>query len=76
MPRIIPTNWETQVKIFKKFGAEFIREKGDHMIFRYQGALRPVVIPRYKEIPVTIIMNNMKVVSMSREEYFELLRES
>ncbi len=58
MPRITPTNWRTQVKIIEKFGCQFAREKGDHLIFHYPNARRPVVIPRYKEIPLTVIKNN------------------
>ena len=48
MPRITPTNWQTQVRIF-------VRQKGDHLIYRHPNAQRPVVIPRYKEITVTVI---------------------
>jgi len=29
MPRITPIDWQTQVKIFEKFGCQFVREKGD-----------------------------------------------
>jgi hypothetical protein len=36
------------------------RQKGDHLIFHYKNAKRAVVIPKYDEIPVTIIRNNMK----------------
>jgi predicted RNA binding protein YcfA (HicA-like mRNA interferase family) len=69
-----PTDWQTQVKIFEKYGCVFIRQKGDHLIFHHERATRAVVIPKYNEIPVTIIRNNMKTVGMAREEYFALLR--
>ena len=72
--RISPTNWQTQVKIFEKYGCVFIRQKGDHLIFHHENAKRAVVIPKYDEIPVTIIRNNMKTVGMTIEEYFSLLR--
>ncbi len=75
MPRITPTDWQTQVRIFERFGCQFVRQKGDHMIFHYRGARRPIVIPRYKEIPVTVIQNNMRTVGMTREQYFELLEQ-
>ncbi|MBC8461360.1 MAG: type II toxin-antitoxin system HicA family toxin [Deltaproteobacteria bacterium] len=75
MLRITPTNWQTQVKIFEKFGCQFVRAKGDHLIFRYPNARRPVVIPRYREIPLTVIKNNMRTVGMTRQQYFELLAE-
>jgi len=34
-----------------------------------------VVIPKYKEIPVFIIKNNMKVVGLSVEEYLSILEK-
>ena len=75
MPKLAPTNWRAQVKIFEKFGCQFIRQKGSHLIYHHPDAKRAVVIPRYDEIPVTIIKNNMRTVNMRREEYFRLLTE-
>jgi len=73
MQKIKPTDWRTQVKIFEKYGCTFIRQKGDHLIFHHRDAKRAVVIPKYDEIPVTVIRNNMKTVGMTREEYFSIL---
>ena len=53
--KIKPTNWQIQVKIFEKYGCVFVRQKGDHLIFHHENAKRAVVIPKYDEIPVTII---------------------
>ncbi len=44
------------------------------MVYHYPGAIRPVVIPKYKEVPVFVIKNNMRIVGMTREKYLELLR--
>ena len=71
--KIKPTNWQTQVKIFEKCGCVFVRQKGDHIIFHHEDAKRAVVIPKYDEIPVTIIRNNMKTVAMTRDEYLYIL---
>ena len=73
MPKLSPTNWQTQVKIFEGFGCVYIRQKGDHLIYHQPNARRAVVIPRYHEVSVTIIRNNMRTVGMSRDEYFRLL---
>ena len=75
MPKLSPTDWRTQVKIFEKFGCRYVRQKGAHLIYHHPDAKRPIVIPRYDDIPVTIIRNNMRTVSMSREQYFRLLAE-
>ena len=75
MPRLSPTDWRTQVKIFEKFGCHYVRQKGAHLIYHHPDAKRAVVIPRYDEVPVTVITNNMRTVNMSRAEYFQLLAE-
>jgi predicted RNA binding protein YcfA (HicA-like mRNA interferase family) len=75
MPRIFPTDWRTQVKIFELYGCKYKRKEGSHHILTYTGAKRAVVIPEYNEIDVEIIKNNMRTVNMSREEYFEILKK-
>jgi len=52
---IRPTGYQVQIKIFEKAGCEFVRTKGEHLIYHYPGAIRPVIIPKYKEVPVFII---------------------
>jgi predicted RNA binding protein YcfA (HicA-like mRNA interferase family) len=70
-----PTDWQTQVKIFEKYGCTFRRQKGDHLIYRYPKAKRAAVIPKYKEVSIAIIKSNMKTVGMTENEYLKLLRE-
>jgi predicted RNA binding protein YcfA (HicA-like mRNA interferase family) len=72
--RIAATSYEIQVKIFEKAGCMYLRTKGDHLIYHYPGAIRPVVIPKYKEVPVFVIQNNMRIIGMTREKYFGLLQ--
>jgi predicted RNA binding protein YcfA (HicA-like mRNA interferase family) len=71
--KIRPTHYEVQVKVFEMAGCVYSRTKGDHLIYHYTGAVRPVIIPKYKEVPAFVIKNNMRVIGMSREKYFELL---
>ena len=72
--KIKPTNWQIQVKIFEKYDCFSVRQRGDHLIFHHKNAKRAIVIPKYDEIPVTLIQNNMKTVGMTREEYFSILK--
>lgn len=64
MPRLSPTSWQTQV-----------RQRGSHLVYDHPQAKRPVVIPRYEEVPTTVIRANMRTVGMTREEYFKLLQD-
>jgi len=71
--KIKPTNYQVQVKIFEMAGCLYVRTKGDHLIYQYPGEVRPVIIPKYKEVPTFVIKNNMRVIEMSRETYLKLL---
>lgn len=75
MPKLSPTDWQTQVRIFEKYGGVFVRQHGSHLIYDHPKARRPIVIPKYDEVPVTVIRANMRTVGMTRHEYFELLRD-
>jgi len=59
--------------VLQQEGFVLARERGDHMIFTKQGILRPVVVPRYAQLPVFIIKNVLRTAGVSRERYFELL---
>ena len=73
--KIRPTHYQIQAKIFEKAGCIYVRTTGDHRIYHYPGAIRPVIIPKFKEVPIFVIKNNMRVIGMNREKYLELLLE-
>lgn len=75
MPPIKPIHYRDLAKIFEKADWIYIRTKGDHMIFTKKAFLRPVVIPKYKSIPVFIIKNNLRTAKISNSDYFKLLKK-
>ena len=74
--KIKPTHYQVQIKIFEMAGCVYVRTNGDHLIYRYPGAVRPVIIPKYKEVPIFVIKNNMRVIEMSREKYLKFLERA
>mgnify|MGYP001574021332 CR=1 FL=1 len=73
MPKISPIHYRKLAKIFEKEGFIYLRTEGDHMIYTKKGIVRPVVIPKYREIPEFIVLNNLKTAGITRKEYFQLL---
>jgi predicted RNA binding protein YcfA (HicA-like mRNA interferase family) len=73
--RITPIHWKELEKVFLSAGFRFMKQEGSHRSYTKSGVLRPVVIPAYSEVPVSIIRNNLKTAGISREEYFELLKK-
>ena len=73
MPRITPIHYRKLAKVFEKKGFIYTRTKGDHLVYKKDGILRPVIIPMYKEIPEFIILKNLKTAGISRKEYLLML---
>ena len=73
MPKLSSVSYKRLAKVFEAAGYTCTRIEGDHLIFTRVGAIRPVVIPRYAEVPVFIIKNNLRAAGLSREEYLDLL---
>ncbi len=73
MARITPVHWRLLEKVFLAAGFQFARQQGSHRAYTKPGILRPIVIPTYDEVPVSIIRNNLKTAGIPRDEYFRLL---
>ncbi len=75
MPRIAPVHWKTLEKLALHVGCRYLRTVGDHAFYGRKDLKRPVVFPKWREVPVFIIKNNLKTLGLSRESYFSLLQE-
>lgn len=75
MARITPIHWRKLLKIFELDGCILVGQTGDHLELKKVGAKRRIVIPKYRDIPVFIIENNLKTAGISRKRYFELLQK-
>ena len=67
MSRLTPTDWRTLVRVFEADGFTRDRTTGSHVVFSKPGVARPIVIPKYADIGLDIIGNNMRTAGMPRE---------
>lgn len=74
MPHLVPIHYKKLAGVFERSGFVLDRVEGDHLIYVREGNVRPVVIPKYRSVPVFIIMNNLRSAGITREEYFCLLK--
>lgn len=75
MTRIRSIHWKEFERFLFEIGCEFKRERGDHRVYSKKGLSRPVVIPRDTSLPVFIILNNLRVLNISREEYLAIIEK-
>lgn len=75
MPRLAPQHYKKLARVFEKCGFIFDRTEGDHLIYVKAGKKRPVVIPMYDDVPVFIILNNIRSAEITRTEFLRLLNQ-
>lgn len=74
-PHLTVVHWTKFDKFLKYVGCKFIREKGDHRVYWRDGLKRPIIVPRDKQLPLFIIRNNLRTLSISPDEYLEILKK-
>lgn len=66
-------------KTFEKFllyvGCEFVRQKGDHRIYKRSGLKRPLVVPADSQLPIFVIRNNLRTLGINPQEYLNILEQ-
>jgi predicted RNA binding protein YcfA (HicA-like mRNA interferase family) len=75
MPRLTPVHYSALIKVFRKKGYSIKRHEGSHIVMNKPGASRPIIIPTYAEVGVSIIKANLRSADISHREYFELLAD-
>ena len=51
-----------------------MREEGDHRIYWKEGLKRPIVVPR-DTLPPFIVLNNLRTLGVSRDDYLKKLKK-
>ncbi len=75
MPKLNPVSYKLLACVFEHAGFRKVREEGSHLVYTKPGTPRPVVIPKYRAVPIFVIKNNLRNAGISRERYFQLLTE-
>ena len=75
MTRMAPVHWKVLEKIFLTKGFKLARQEGSQRSYVKPGISRPIVIPTYDEVPVSIIKNNLKTAGISREEFLDVIKK-
>lgn len=73
MPSLRPIHHSKFQKFLVYVGCQLVRTKGSHFIYHRVGLNRPVVIPAKGELPVFVILNNLKLLNISKEKYLEIM---
>lgn len=76
MPKISPVSYKILIRVFEKFGFAVSRTSGDHIVMNKTGCRRPIIIPKWDQVPVFIIRNNLRSAEVDRDDYLASLGSS
>jgi hypothetical protein len=68
-------DWKRFEKFLLKIGCEFKSQESRHLKYKKQGLLRPIIVPKTNELPDSIIMNNLRTLGVSREDFVALIKD-
>ena len=74
-PAITPISYQRFERFLKSVGCEFVHQRGSHRKWTRSDLKRAVIVPAEKELPPFVVMNNLRVLGISREQYEEILRD-
>lgn len=73
MPRLTPLPWEKLVCVFQKLGYRRAGQKGSHIKMEKPGVARPLIIPKYDEVGLDIVLTLIRTAGITREAFLDLL---
>ncbi|MFH1178557.1 MAG: type II toxin-antitoxin system HicA family toxin [bacterium] len=75
MSRVGKVNWKRFEKFLLAVGCEFKGQEGSHRKYRKPDLLRPIIIPCDSELPQFIILNNLRTLGISQEQFAEIMKK-
>ena len=75
MLALTPIKWKEFERLLFFVGCVYKRQSGGHRIYTRAGLKRPLVVPAHGTIPVFVIRNNLRLLEITPEQYFEILKK-
>ena len=75
MPKLPVVSGKKFCKFVEMQGCKFDGVDGDHYVYRRSNLVRPVVVPMWRELPLFIVMNNLRTLGVSRTEFIRTFKK-
>jgi predicted RNA binding protein YcfA (HicA-like mRNA interferase family) len=73
MSRLTPLPWEKIVCVFEQLGYRRAGQKGSHIKLEKAGVARPLIVPKYSEVGLDIILTLIRTAGITRDAFLKLL---
>lgn len=72
---IRPVSYQRFERFLKAVGCQFVHQRGGHRKWNRTDLNRPIIIPAERELPVFIILNALRVLKISHDEYLKIVED-
>ncbi len=73
MPKLSPVPWKVFEQFLRTVGCSLKRVEASHRVYWKDGLHRPIIIQAKGNVPVFIILNNLRTLGIERETYLSIL---
>ncbi|MFA4855903.1 MAG: type II toxin-antitoxin system HicA family toxin [archaeon] len=73
MPKLPAVSATKVIRVASKLGFELVRQKGSHLILK-GGEEKMLVIPNHKKLKKGTLLQIIKAMGITKEEFIEMLR--
>jgi len=75
MPRIQPVPWKVFEKFLLRVGCVLKRQEASHRVYWKVGLHRPIILQAKGNVPVFIILNNLRTLGIDRKQYLAIMQK-
>jgi predicted RNA binding protein YcfA (HicA-like mRNA interferase family) len=75
MDKVGRISWKRFEKFLLAIGCEFKGQKGSHRKYHKADVIRPIIIPCDDELPNFIVLNNLRTLGMTKEQFVEIVKD-
>ena len=75
MPKLPVVSPKKFCTFLEQAGCTLARVVGDHHIYVKAGLKRPIVVPLYEEVPVFVVLNNLRTLGVTRTEFISMMKK-
>lgn len=73
MARLTPIHWKKFERFLLHVGCVLKRQESSHRVYWRDDLNRPIIMQAKSQIPVFIILNNLRTLDMDRDAYLKII---
>lgn len=70
-----PVHYKKFEKFLVHVGCHFVRQEGDHRVYKRSDLIRPIIVRTKKDLPIFEIKSNLRILGMPTQEYLEIIEK-